>query len=92
MMIDDFYSGKYGTKIPKSVEKIAEAIATYDAFTTASKEITGRKRAEVDARAENRVRLLANLRAIASEDPNAEMFIRRVMYPLLKARPDGTPR
>lgn len=92
MMIQDFYDGKYGNKIPKSVEKIAEAIATYDAFTTASKEIAGRKRAEVDARAENRTRLLANLRAIAEEDPNAEMFIRRVMYPLLKARPDGTPR
>lgn len=91
-MIDDFYNGKYGDTVPKSVEKIAEAVATYDAFTNASKEIVGRKRVEVDARRENRIRLLANLRSIAEEDPNAEMFIRRVMYPLLQAKPDGTPR
>jgi hypothetical protein len=91
-MVDDFYSGKYGTTVPQSVEKIAEAVATYDAFTNASKEIVGRKRVEVDARRENRIRLLANLRSIAEEDPNAEMFIRRVMYPLLQAKPDGTPR
>ena len=91
-MVKDFYDGKYGDTVPKSVEKIAEAIATYDLFTASSKEIVGRKRAEVNARRENRFKLLANLQAIAEEDDNAEMFIRRVMYPLLDARPDGTPR
>lgn len=91
-MIDDFYDGKYGDTVPKSVEKIAEAVATYDLFTTSSKEISGRKRVEVDARRQNKVNLLANLRSIAEEDANAEMFIRRVMYPLLDAKPDGTPR
>lgn len=91
-MVKDFYDGKYGDTVPKSVEKIAEAIATYDLFTASSKEIVGRKRVEVDARRENRFKLLANLQSIAEEDPNAEMFIRRVMYPLLDARPDGTPR
>lgn len=91
-MVKDFYDGKYGDEIPKSVEKIAEAIATYDLFTASSKEIVGRKRVEVDARRENRFKLLSNLQSIAEEDPNAEMFIRRVMYPLLDARPDGTPK
>lgn len=91
-MIQDFYDGKYGETVPDSVRYIAEAVATYDAFTSASGQITGSTNAEDATKRENKARLIANLQAIAADDDNAASFIRRVIYPLLDVRPDGSPK
>jgi hypothetical protein len=92
-MIDDYYAGKYGP-IPKSVESIAQAVATYDYYNGANVQITGQTKAERDARKANRLAMLVGLREIAASNPNAELFIQRVLYPRanVRARADGTPR
>lgn len=90
-MLDDFYAGKYGP-VPESVNKIAEAVATYDYYEAAISEIPGSTKAEDERKKRLRLDRLTALRDIADEDPNGEMFIRRVLYPLLQADADGNPR
>lgn len=90
-MVDDYYAGKYGP-IPKSIEYIGEALSTYDYYMTARAEITGSSEPERLAKSAYKIDLLKSLQSIAADDPNAEMFIRQVLYVILEADSEGNPK
>jgi hypothetical protein len=91
-MVDDYYAGKFGEDIPKSVEYIAEAMNTYDYFKTRMTEITGSSEPERIAKSGYKSELLNSLKSISEDDPNAAMFIRQVLYVLLDADSEGNLR
>jgi hypothetical protein len=90
-MVDDYYDGKFGP-VPNSVKYIAEAMNTYDYFTTEKNKISGSSEPEKLAKNSYETALLRSLQSIAEDDPNAEMFIRKVLYVLLDADSEGNPK
>lgn len=91
MLLEWYYENN--DTVPLAVEKIAEAVATWDHYKPMLDQIKGQQtNAAKTQRAQIRADLIYNLQQIASEDPNAEMFIRRVMYTLLGVDRDGNPR
>ena len=87
-MVEDYYDGKFGA-IPNSVKYIAESLSTYDYFTTEINKISGSSAPEKTAKTTYKGALLKSLQDIARDDVNAEMFIRRVLYPILNADREG---
>jgi hypothetical protein len=87
-MVEDYYAGKFGP-IPNSVKYIAESLSTYDYFTTEMNKISGSSAPEKTAKNTYKGALLKSLQDIAKDDVNAEMFIRRVLYPILDADREG---
>lgn len=91
-MVDDYYKGTFGEKVPESIEYISQALSTYDYFLPSMKAIEGQTNAAKSKRAEIKGALLNNLKIVASKNVNAEMFIRRVLYRILKADSEGNIR
>jgi hypothetical protein len=87
-MVEDYYDGKFGP-IPNSVKYIAESLSTYDYFTTEINKISGSSAPEKTAKTTYKGALLKSLQDIAKDDVNAEMFIRRILYPILDADREG---
>lgn len=83
-MIDYYYDGTREGPIPQSVVKIAEAIQTFDYYKQ-QRDLVSQQTADARAyRADVDAYLMTQLDAIAAEDPNAMVFIDRVLKPLMK--------
>jgi hypothetical protein len=89
-MIDYYYSDDFVGPIPTSVQKITEAVQTFDYWKAERDVINARTK---DGRAE-RNQIDATLKGyvteIGEEDPNAKIFIERVLIPLLEVNLYGS--
>lgn len=83
-MIDYFYSEDYVGQIPMSVQKITEAVETFDYWKAQRDGMNARTTEGRQARADIDATLLGYLAEIGAEDPNAQIFIDRVLTPLLE--------
>ncbi len=83
-MIDYYYSNEFKGEIPQSVAKITEALETFD-YWKQQRDLVSSQTADARAyRSDVDAYLTEQLDAIASEDPNAMVFIDRVLKPLMK--------
>lgn len=87
----DWYYRPDAPPAPVSVEKIAEAIATYDYYTIGagtgiySPELAGNTVAARTQRKKLKEGLVALLQEIGSENPNAGVVVEQVLLPLLES-------
>jgi hypothetical protein len=82
-MIDYYYSDDYTGAIPVSVQKITEAVETFDYWKSQRDGLNARTTEGREIRAGIDAQLEGYLTEIAAEDPNAQIFIERVLLPLL---------
>jgi hypothetical protein len=83
-MLDYYYSDSFEGRVPLTVEKIAEAVATFDYWKTERDSINARTSEGRVARDEVEQRLTGYLMEIGAENENAQIFIDRVLLPLVK--------
>jgi hypothetical protein len=83
-MIDYYYSDDYTGAIPVSVQKITEAVETFDYWKSQRDGLNARTTEGREIRAGIDAQLEGYLTEIAAEDPNAQIFIERVLLPLLE--------
>lgn len=83
-MIDYYYSDDFQGQIPVSVQKITEAVETFDYWKAQRDGINARTADGREIRAGIDGKLKGYLMEIGSEDPNAQIFIDRVLVPLLE--------
>jgi hypothetical protein len=83
-MIDYYYSDDFKSEIPISVQKITEAVETFDYWKAQRDGLNARTTEGRELRDEIDAQLQGFLTEIGSEDPNAQIFIDRVLMPLLK--------
>jgi len=89
----NYYYDEQSGPIPQAVEKIAEAVATWDYYSPQLDQLKDQTtRAALDAKKKIKENLIGSLQSIAAEDPNADKFIQRVMFRLLGVNADGTAR
>lgn len=89
-MIDYYYGEDFVGPIPMSVQKITEAVQTFDYWKAERDMINARTN---DGRAERNqidATLKGYLTEISEEDPNAKIFIDRVLIPLLEVNLYGS--
>lgn len=83
-MLDYYYSDEFTGPVPVSVEKIAEAVATFDYWKSQRDVLNARTTEGRETRNGIDAELMGYLTEIGSEDPNAQIFIDRVLVPLLE--------
>lgn len=83
-LIDYYYSPDFEGEVPSAVAGIAEAIATFDYWKSQRDAIVGQTNQAKAQRAYFDQALQFNLDAVGAQDPNAAVFITRVLKPLAK--------